>query len=214
LDKAGFVGRGRLFGLLIVMAALALVAPTALPLAGTLLVIEDHPQPADVAFMTYGALVHAGVDEVVRLQRDGYAPRVVVSDFELDVAGIEERGRQALATRALVARGVPSEAISPLPGMPASEDAEARMFADLAAREGWRRIIVVARDYRMRRTVGALGGALRGRLDADLIARPVPTEGVTVGGVDWNRWWDDRVAVSAVMNEWPRIGYYAARGWF
>src|SRR5919204_318934 len=29
------------------MAALALVAPTALPLAGTLLVIEDHPQPAD-----------------------------------------------------------------------------------------------------------------------------------------------------------------------
>jgi hypothetical protein len=177
-------------------------------------VVDEPPRPADVAFLTYGALVHAGVDEVVRLYRDGHAPRLVVSDFALDVAGIDERGRQALATRALVERDVPPGAITPLPAMPASEDVEAELFADLAVREGWRGILVVARDYRMRRTLASLGGALRGRGDAELIARPVPTEGASVGTVDWSRWWTDRIAAGAVMNEWPRLVYYAARGRF
>ena len=207
--------RGRLSAWLVVLVVvLLLLAPAVAPLAGTFLVVDDPPRRADVAFLTYGALVHAGVDEAASLYRDGLAPRLVVSDFALDVAGIDERGRQALATRALVESGVPAEAIMALPAMPASEDAEARLFADLAARQGWQRILVVARDYRMRRTLAVLGGALRGRGDRDLIARPIPTEGETAGGVDWSRWWADRVSANAVMNEWPRLAYYAALGRF
>jgi uncharacterized SAM-binding protein YcdF (DUF218 family) len=204
-----------LVGLLAALVVLALLlAPAVVPLAGTFLVVEDPPGRADVALLTYGALVRAGVDEVARLYHEGYASRVVVSDFALDVAGIDERGRQTLATRALVERGVPPGAIAALPAMPASEDVEAGLFADLAVREGWRRILVVARDYRMRRTLASLRGALRGRGEAELIARPVPTEGASVGTVDWSRWWTDRIAAGAVMNEWPRLVYYAARGRF
>jgi hypothetical protein len=212
--NVGFV-RGRLGGgLLAMIVVVLLLVPAVAPLAGTLLVVEAPAQPADVAFLTYGALVHAGIDEAERLHRAGHVPRFVVSDFELDVAGIEQRGRQELATRALVARGVPPSAITPLGAMPASEDAEARLFADLAAREGWQRVLVVARDYRMRRTLAALGGALRGRGERELIARPVRTVGERVGGIDWTRWWTDRIATSAVMNEWPRLAYYAVLGRF
>ena len=209
------LARGQLSRWLFALAALVLiVGPTVAPLAGTFLVVEDPPRRADVAFLTYGALVHGGIDEAARLYRDGHAPRVLVSDFSLDVAGVDERGRKALATRALIAQGVPSEAISALPEMPASEDNEAQLFAELAVREGWRDVLVVARDYRMRRTLAALGGALRGRGDRELIARPIPTEGESAGGLDWSRWWSDRIAANAVLNEWPRLAYYAARGRF
>jgi hypothetical protein len=214
LSGIGSVRRRWLGWLLLLAVVLLLAVPALAPLAGTFLVVEEPARPADVAFLTYSALLRAGVDEAVRLHRAGYAPRLVVSDFELDVAGIEERGRQALATRALVERGVPPEAITPLPAMPASEEAEARLFADLAVREGWGRILVLARDYRMRRTIGTLGGALRGRGDAELIARPIPTGGERPGGVDWSRWWTDRVGAGAVLNEWPRLAYYALLGRF
>jgi len=214
LSGIGFV-RGRLTCWLVLLAALVLVVGPALaPLAGTFLVVDDPPRQADVAFVTYGALVHAGIDETARLYRDGLTPRVVLSDFALDVAGIDERGRKELATRALVERGVPADAISALPQMPANEDSESRLFADLAVREGWQRVLVVARDYRMRRTIASLGGALRDRGERDLIARSVPTEGESAGGLDWSRWWDDRISASAVLNEWPRLAYYAARGRF
>lgn len=195
----------RLAVLLVLLVAVALGIRLWAPLLGTALRVSDPPQPADAIVMTYAAMTEPGVDETLRLYRDGWAPIVVLSDFEMDnLAGrLGPFGR-----RALLARGVPESALIDLEPTPTSEFEEAAALRRLFDQRGWRSALVVSTEYRTLRTLNTLRGAFRGA-DADFAMRPVP-----VTNLDLARWWTNRFGVNAVMNEWPRLLYYAARGRF
>ncbi|MBI2940135.1 MAG: YdcF family protein [Chloroflexi bacterium] len=201
--------RWRAIRIAVVLVALALVVGSTWwchPVIGTALAVRDEPRPADAIVMTYSAMIRAGVDEVDHLYHAGFAPYVVLSDFPTEVIGLDTDHLQPLARRALVARGVPDEALASVEGLPTSQYQEAVGVRDLFVRRDWRSALVVATELRMRRTLATYRGVL-GEQGIELIARPIP-----VRNVDLRRWWTTREGVSAVVNEWPRVLYYLARG--
>lgn len=186
------------------VVALAVMWPLWLPAVGTALVIERPPEPSDAVLLTYSGMIRAGIDETAGLVLAAHAPLVVVSNFPIDLADLELTARQRLTRDALVARGVPAAAIVALARLPTSEDEEAQAVAQLTRERGWRRLLVVALDYRMRRTLGTLAGALGPAVD--LVPRPVRARDIELA-----HWWTHREGINAVLNEWPRLAYYWAR---
>lgn len=194
-------------GLVVALLLLAAAAPLWLPAVGTSLAVEDELRPADALVATYAVMNNWALSEVARLHAAGVAPLVVLSDFESDVLP-ENRLRPAMR-RELGRLGVPEAAMVALPGStPTSELEEVLALRALFDERGWRSGIVVTRHYRGLRTRGTMRGAFGDR-PVELMIRGVPAP-----RVDLARWWTNRDGVNVVMNEWPRVLYYAARGRF
>jgi uncharacterized SAM-binding protein YcdF (DUF218 family) len=193
------------------VVALAVVAlawrSTWLPAVGTALAAREDPRPADVIVMTYGAMMSPdGVAEAERLYRAGWAGTIALSDFKIDQRGWAFDRLQPITRRRLTLRGVPEAAIVEVPGTPDNELEEALALRSIFAERGWRRALLVARDYRLLRTTGTLRQAMAAD-GVELIPRPVQES-----SVDLARWWTTADGVSAVANEWPRVLYYRLLG--
>jgi hypothetical protein len=199
--------RRRAVLVVVLVLLLALAAPLWMPAIGTSLAVQDEVRPADAIVATYAVMTNWGLPEVARLHGIGMAPLVVLSDFESDV--LPENRLQPAMLRELARLGVPEAAMVPLPGeTPTSESEEAEALRALFEARGWQSGIVVTRHYRGLRTRSTLRGTFRGRR-VELMVRGVPAPGVDLG-----RWWTNRDGVNVIMNEWPRVLYYAARGRF
>ncbi|MAG37692.1 MAG: hypothetical protein CL878_15765 [Dehalococcoidia bacterium] len=190
-------------GLLAVLVAV--LTGLAITVAGPFLVVKDGPEPADVIVVTYGVLGKRGLKQAAGLFDAGLAPRIVLSRFRQhpDLLTPEP---VVYAQRFLVELGVPAAAAAAVPSPVTSLVEEARQLARLAAQHEWRRLLVLAMDYRSRRTQGALAKALRGTA-AQSIVVPVPEP-------QWNpaAWWRTRQGIDHVWNEYPRLAYYRLRG--
>jgi uncharacterized SAM-binding protein YcdF (DUF218 family) len=136
--------------------AVALVAATVLVVLTYRLFVfpaTDPPGRADAV------VVFAGGDgerqaEGLRLVRDGVAPVLVLSD-----------GGQPGSARARLCRdrpaGVRLVCVTP---DPATTRGEARRFAELAGRQGWRSLVLVTSTYHVRRAGLLLGRCYDGRV--------------------------------------------------
>ncbi len=196
---------GLLFLVALVLAALW--HATWLPWVAQWLAPAQAPQPADVVVLTYSSAARSGMDAAFDFLQRGYAGSVLVSDFEIDIPSIEETHIADLIERHLAQRGVPAERIVRVPEPARNERHEALQVVAAFREHSWRSGIVLAKPWRMRRTMLALQAAARGS-GISFIA--VPIEDRTYQP---DRWWRTREGVSNVLNEYLRLLFYVARRW-
>ena len=189
------------------VAALAL-ALAGLPSVGNGLTASAEPRRADAIVLTYGAMMlPEGLAEAEELYRAGWAPTIVLSDFQIEQRGWDTDRVQPIARRRLLRRGVPETALLPLASTPTNELSEAELLQELFAARGWGGVLLVVRDYRALRTTATLR-RVAGGAPLELIPRPVQSPDVSL-----STWWTTPEGVTAVANEWPRIAFYRLRGW-
>ncbi|HXH06132.1 MAG TPA: YdcF family protein [Vicinamibacterales bacterium] len=189
-------------GLLVLILALA-------PFAGLLLYREDPLERADTIMVLAGARAERWL-EAADLYREGVAPIVAVSPGRHEPAEdlaaarglrLASDGEQMRA--ALIALGVPADAIVVLPGAADNTAEEAVLFHAAARAHGWRSVVVVTSRLHTRRTGLAFRRALAesgvrvlvraSRHDAD----------------DPRYWWRRRQSVRQVVEELPKLAAYA-----
>jgi len=134
-------------GLLIAAVMTYALSPTLLTAAGDQLIHSDPLQHADAIVVLAPFLDR--VMEAADVYRQGYAPLVIVTRGARDAGEQELIDRGILDSsedrkrRALVALGVPNDAVVILDPLVDSTADEARAFAEWAARHPIRRVIVV-----------------------------------------------------------------------
>jgi|GEM_PF-1538196 uncharacterized SAM-binding protein YcdF (DUF218 family) len=200
--------RARVAAALLIVCALAVIGHAAwLPWVARWLSIEQAPQTADAVVVTYSSAARSGMTMALDLLDRGYVGNVLVSDFEIDIPGIEETHIADLITRHLQQSGVPAERITRLPEPARNERHEALQVVAAFRERGWQRGIVLAKPWRMRRTMLALEAAARGS-GIRFIALPIEDRTYQP-----DRWWRTREGVSNVFNEYLRLAFYVARRW-
>lgn len=195
---------------LVLLVALVLATiwhATWLPWVARWLAPAETPRPADVVVLTYSSAARSGMDAALDFLQRGYAGSVLVSDFEIDIPSIEETHIADLIQRHLEQRGVPAERIMRVPEPARNERHEALQVVAAFREHGWRSGLVLAKPWRMRRTMLALQAAARG---SGITFIAVPIEDRTYLP---DRWWLTREGVSNVLNEYLRLLFYVARRW-
>ncbi len=205
-NRAG--GRLRLIFVLLVLAAAAFGLYAFIQL-GPYLTKEDSLVKADAIFVLAGTRIQRPL-EGVDLYLEGQAPRLVMTrEFQETDAykDIAERGHPVAtdverARDVFVSMGVPREAIMIPDRTHDSTAAEAITLRELAAKYGWRRVIVVTSRYHQRRAGFAMRRELRGT-NVQVIMRASrydPLRG--------ERWWTRRAEVRWVVSELPKLVAY------
>jgi uncharacterized SAM-binding protein YcdF (DUF218 family) len=111
-------------------------------------IVEDSLERADaIILLSDDNYLAQRATRAAELFQRGLAPLVVASGRQLrPYAGISE-----LMEKDLKARGVPKNAIVRFPQLSDSTIEEAGLLSALAARRGWKRVIVVTSNYHTRR---------------------------------------------------------------
>jgi uncharacterized SAM-binding protein YcdF (DUF218 family) len=130
--------RGLLRLLLVLLGVAAVLVALTYPLF--VWPATDQPGTAD-AVVVFAGGDGERQDEGIRLVREGVAPVLVISDGGLPNSGKARVCRERPAGLRLVC-------FSP---DPATTRGEARRFAELAEREGWRSLVLVTSTYHLRR---------------------------------------------------------------
>lgn len=176
--------------------------------AGRYLVVEDPLEKADAVVALAGARVERWL-EVVDLFHAGWAPRVVLSngrtdevELQLRARGIRLPGEAEVARDAMVQMKVPAASIEILPMSVDNTAQEARAVRELAAANGWQRLIIVTSKYHSRRTAFAFRREFEGtpvqiRIRTSRYDRATP-----------ERWWRDRADFRYVTMEYQKLIAY------
>ena len=197
--------------------ALRIIAVTAaaaflvfLPVAGRFLHDVDPLVKADVIFVLAGARVERWL-EAVDLYGEGWAPRIVLSagpadhmEGTLRTRGISYPREGDLARIAVIASGVPSEAVAVLPDAVDNTAHEAAALRSALAGSPVRRIIVVTSPYHTRRAGFAFRRAFAGSGVDVRIRSTRYTES------EPSRWWRRRGDIRYVVSELQKFVLYAA----
>ena len=201
-------GAFRLILAFLVLAAAASVAYAFVQL-GPFLTREDPLIKADAIFVFAGTRMVRPL-EGADLYLEGYAPRLVMTrDRQEETAyrGIAARGHPfpadvERARELFVALGVPADAILIPDRLHDSTAAEAITLRELAAKYGWRRVIVVTSKYHLRRAGFAVRRELRDTgLEVSMRASrydpALPAQ-----------WWTRRAEIRWVASELPKLVAY------
>lgn len=178
------------------------------PRLGTFLLVSDEPAPADAVFLTYGVNIRrAALDAAVARYKAGDRPQVLIGALKSrDAAYYITPHTSELARQYLVAGGVPEAAIQVLPSVD-SELEEAQRLREAVDGKGWTRVVAYAPDFRSRRTAGGLKKAMAATgVELRVVAVRDPE-------VRLERWWENSAGINVIYNEYPRLLYYALRGW-
>jgi uncharacterized SAM-binding protein YcdF (DUF218 family) len=203
---------------LLVLRALGLVAGVSLlafllflPFAGRFFDHEEPLEKADLIFVLAGDRVERWL-EAVDLYKEGWAGRIVLSpgpvakiEEQLKARGINYPREGDLARAAVIAAGVPPDAVSVLAEPVDNTAQEAAALHRMLAGTLNTRIIVVTSRYHTRRA----GFAFRrefGRGSSPLIT----IRGSRYSSVDPARWWRHRGDVRYIMYEMPKLLAYVA----
>jgi uncharacterized SAM-binding protein YcdF (DUF218 family) len=205
----------RLRPLIVRVAACAVAAAIAaallfLPFAGRFLTPSHELQHADLIMVLGGARVERWL-EAVDLFKAGWAPRLVISpgivsqlEIQLQARGIRYPREGDLARDAVLALGVPGDAVTVLPDGVDNTAAEAVALRKAFPHGTIHRVIVVTSMYHLRRA----GYAFRrefGRDGVDVIVR-----GSRYDGSVPSRWWTQRQDIRSIMSELPKFAAYVA----
>ena len=193
----------------IAAAAAGLCLLLLFPFAGRLLHHQDELAHADLIMVLAGERIERWL-EAVDLYKEGWAPRIVLSpgpagrlDVVLQARGVSYPREGDLARDAMVALGVPVDAVTVLPD---GVDNTAQEAAALRQRSGpeLRRVIVVTSSYHTRRTQFAFRRAFHGTPVTILV------RGSRYSQANPARWWQRRADIRFVMSELPKFLAYAA----
>jgi uncharacterized SAM-binding protein YcdF (DUF218 family) len=141
-------------GLLLMAALWLLVAPY----LAERLIVEKPLEKADAILVLGGSAVYIErTQKAAEIYKSGVAPKIILTD-DGERAGWSKKEQTnlpyvELARRALVAQGVPEDAVEILPGQVTGTDWEARrVLADLD-RSGIRSVLLVTSAYHSRRAL-------------------------------------------------------------
>ncbi len=177
--------------LVLLCAVLYFLSTPILRHIGNSWIVEDSLDRAD-------ALILLGDDNyqaqratrAAELFHRGMAPLVVASGRQLrPYAGISE-----LMEKDLKARGVPAKAIVRFPHTADSTIGEAELLGELAAKRGWKRVIVVTSNYHARRARYILRRVFPAAVDVRVAAAPADE-------FDPGEWWKNRRGWKKLFNE-------------
>lgn len=193
----------------LVLSVLALAFLVFLPFAGRFFVREDPLQKSDLILVLAGARVERLL-EGVDLYQEGWAPRMVLSPGPVEAIEIELRARGVrypregeLARDAVLALGVPPNAVTVLPdGVDNTADEAAALLHAFPA--SLHRIIVVTSPYHTRRAGFAFRRAFRGS-GVEIVMRAS-----RYSSAEPARWWRHRQDVRFLMTEMPKFAAYLA----
>lgn len=205
-------GRRSRRGSLLGWAALLAIAFAVLagPRLGTFLIVSDDPAPADATFLSYGVSIRrAALDAAVDRYRAGQSPTILLGALKSrDATYYIVPHSSELARQYLLDAGVPAAAVEVLPSVD-SEREEADCLRTALAARTWQRIVAYVPDFRARRSAGVLGKAVSSvtpKVDLRVVAVRDPE-------VQLERWWQTSPGRNVIWNEYPRLAYYALRGW-
>lgn len=197
----------RALRILLPAAVLGLLA--FLPFAGRFLYAVDPLQRSDLIFVLAGARVERWL-EAVDLYKEGWAPIVVLSPGPADPreAALRARGipyprEGELARTAVIASGIPEEAVSILPDSVDNTAHEAVALRAALQGRPVARVIVVTSPYHTRRTGFAFRRAFRGTGVEVLVRGSRHTDS------DPARWWRRRPDIRYVVSELQKFVFYA-----
>lgn len=169
---------------------------------------EDALRHADAVFVLAGSRLERSL-EAVDLYRDGYAATIVLSP------GLEEPAERTARARgirfpreadvlrdALVAAGIPPNAIVIGDGSVDNTASEGALLRAITIRRGWHTVIVVTSKYHTRRA----GYAMRRALDGTGVA--IIVRASRYDPADPAHWWRQRRDVRFLMDEWPKLIAY------
>jgi len=182
-----------------------------LPFAGRYLEQQDPLVRADLILVLAGSRTERWL-EAVDLFNEGWAPRIAVSpghvdpiETELEARGIRYPREGELARDAIVASGVPAEAVAVLPsGVDNTAHEAAATLQYVSGATTFRRVIVVTSPLHTRRTGFAFRRAFAGT-GVDVIVR-----GSRHSESDPARWWRRRADIRWVVSEMQKLIVYAA----
>lgn len=165
----------------------------------------DHDlRPADVVILPYGTS-RERVRYAVYLYRQGYARKIVLSNEEIDIAGIDTSDSGELVRREIILLGLPAEDVILLYERATSTYEEAGYLRQVMLKEGFRSAIVVAEPYRSRRTFLTYKKAFGE--DIALLSSVPEEENPRA-----SKWWQRRQGISILYNEYPRLLLYFLKG--
>ena len=175
---------------------------------GSLLGKEDPLQQADAILVLSGSAMSRPL-EGVDLYLAGYAPRIVLTRDQ-PAGGVPALAARGILFMTPVTRthgvllqlGIPDEAIVIPERVHGSTAAEAITLRELAAHEGWRRVIIVSSRYHLRRAGFAFRRELRGT-DIQILMRSTRYE-----AFDPDQWWRRRNDIQEVVRELPKVVAY------
>ncbi len=194
--------------ILLVEVAIVLVLLALVPFAGRILYHEDPIQKSDVLFVLAGEPAERWL-EALDLQRDGYAPRIVLSAGFRDAAVVALEQKHVhiptegeVARAALLQLGLPATAVSVMPGFPDNTAEEGHLFRDEALQNHWHSVIVVTSKLHTRRA----GLAIRRELSGTGIR--VLVRASRYDDNNPNVWWTKRRTLRDVLYEFPKLIAY------
>lgn len=181
-----------------------------LPLAGRFLHVQDPLERANLIFVLAGARIERWL-EAVDLYKEGWAPRIVLSPGPMDAVegtlrarGVHYPREGELARQAVIASGVPSDAVSVLAPAVDNTAHEAAVLREALSGSGVTRIIVVTSPYHTRRTRLAFRRAFRGTGVTVSVRSTRYSESVPA------RWWARRADIRYVTSELQKFAVYLA----
>ena len=187
-----------------------LAAFTFLLFVGRFLAREDPLERADLIMVLGGARIERWL-ESVDLYKEGWAPRIVISpgqtsplDSVLAERGVRYPREGDLARDAVVALGVPANAVTVLPNGVDNTAAEAALLHRIYPTGSIRRIIVVTTSYHLRRAGYAFRRELSGA-GVQVIMRGSRYDQTTP-----SRWWTHRNDIRYILSEVPKFAAYVA----
>ena len=193
-------------GLVVVLIALYALSPTLLKAVGEQLIHADAVQHADAIIVLAPFLdrVMEGAD----LYRQGHAPFVILTRGTRDAGEQELIDRRIIESseerkrRALIALGVPADAIVILDPLVDSTADEARAFAEWARRHPIRSVIVVTSPLHTGRSRLTFIRAVE-NLPIEVLVRPSSRNAFRS-----DSWWRSRDTFRDGLIEWQKLVYY------
>lgn len=192
----------------LIVVVLVLGGALFLPRAGRFLIVDEPLAKSDAIVILAGSRAERWL-EATDLYRDGWAPRLVLSQGRLEGAEalVRERGirfpAEAELTRdAMIQLEVPASAIAVLPESLDNTAQEAAAVRRLAVAGGWRQVIVVTSKYHTRRTAFAFSRELRGTGVRAIV------RGARYDPFNPDQWWTRRPDVRIVTSELQKLIAY------
>jgi len=196
--------RSALLFLLGLVAVAFLVRVPLLTAAGNGLVERDELQPSDVIVVLAGNSPYRAQHAELLYQR-GLAPHVIISNEPLSSHGVQTTWLE-LRQVGLVHLKIPDDAIVPIPEISDSTYEEALHSRDIMQSRAWHSAILVTDPFHQRRATLTFRQAFDG---AGLSVAASPAD---EGKYGVDNWWTDRNAIMRVVQEYIKLGYYAATG--
>lgn len=198
--------RRRFLAVVLVLGTLYLTRSWTLGAAGLFLNVSEAPRPVD-AVLVLGGGVDTRPFVAAALVKKGLAKRVLLPSVKptQDAVDGTHPDEVTITRKVLLARGVPEECITVLPGEVNSTEDEANVLNRILQSQPGITVAVVTSDFHTRRARGIFRAVLGARIkQVHFVA--APTDGF--GSSDW---WQCEEGTCTYLNEYAKLIVYTLK---